>query len=462
MGARDRTSASCYRPPHSRARRAGIAGGGVRDYGGFDDQTSAVACRVVRVGWCRGVVASAGPAAAAASVEAGDDQRGGLAHLRAGHRGQGVVLGSRLARAGRRWRRQPRPHKYSPGEGGRGPGVHDDQRRGLAPVRWTPRARPGAGGDLGQLGRRRRPGLCDKYSPVPVAGGPRVHDDQRGGDHTCALDTAGKAWCWGDDTTAGRSVTATAQPGRQALACAGGRGPGVHDDQRRGSRIRARWAPRGRPGAGASGGSGRSVTATQLRTTGTRRCGWPGTGCSRAISAGGGHTCALGTAGQGVVLGQGLAGQVGDGERDGDRSQYRRRCGWPGTGCSRRSAPGSSHTCALGTGGKAWCWGYDTSGQVGDGGTPTTRTPTYAPVRVAGDRVFKTISAGGQPHVRARHRGEGVVLGHSTRSGRSATATPTRTDKYQPVRVARRPGLASAVAGRLCCVPRSSPRSDTA
>lgn len=51
---------------------------------------------------------------------------------------------------------------------------------------------------------------------------------------------------------------------------------------------------------------------------------------------------------------------------------------------------GGEHTCALRTDGTAWCWGRNSSGQLGDGTTSDRLTP----VRVDTDLTFRAISAG--------------------------------------------------------------------
>ena len=49
---------------------------------------------------------------------------------------------------------------------------------------------------------------------------------------------------------------------------------------------------------------------------------------------------------------------------------------------------GMNHTCGIDTTGKAWCWGYDSNGQVGDGNDG--QADEYAPVAVAGGHTFAT------------------------------------------------------------------------
>jgi alpha-tubulin suppressor-like RCC1 family protein len=57
----------------------------------------------------------------------------------------------------------------------------------------------------------------------------------------------------------------------------------------------------------------------------------------------------------------------------------------------RQLSAGQYYTCGVTTDYRAYCWGYNFYGQVGDG---TTITQRLAPVPVAGGRAFRQISAG--------------------------------------------------------------------
>ncbi len=107
------------------------------------------------------------------------------------------------------------------------------------------------------------------------------------------------------------------------------------------------------------------------------------------ISAGERHTCALTESGGAKCWGWNGTGQLGDGTK---RPYRRRPADVAGltSGVAAISA-GYLHTCAVTDAGEAKCWGYNRLGQVGDGTTDDRRTP----VDVAGlTRYVAAIAAG--------------------------------------------------------------------
>ncbi len=104
-----------------------------------------------------------------------------------------------------------------------------------------------------------------------------------------------------------------------------------------------------------------------------------------AISgAAAGHTCALDAAGKAWCWGYDASGQVGDGTAS-QANKYVADKVAGGRAFTTITA-GGHHTCALDTARKAWCWGYDAVGQVGDGSA--SQANKYSPVAVAGGRVW--------------------------------------------------------------------------
>ncbi len=98
----------------------------------------------------------------------------------------------------------------------------------------------------------------------------------------------------------------------------------------------------------------------------------------RAISAGGGHTCALTSTGAVKCWGWNTRGQLGDGTTT---SRYTPVAVSRLASGVRRISAGGFHTCALTRRGGLKCWGNNFYGQLGDG---TRRWPHYTPVGVIG------------------------------------------------------------------------------
>jgi alpha-tubulin suppressor-like RCC1 family protein len=99
------------------------------------------------------------------------------------------------------------------------------------------------------------------------------------------------------------------------------------------------------------------------------------------LAAGGYHTCALTTAGGVLCWGYNFTGQVGDGTNNNIRRAPVHVSGLE-SGITFIAANGTfhGHTCALTASGALTCWGDNAAGQLGDG----TTTDGLVPVDVAG------------------------------------------------------------------------------
>ena len=153
-----------------------------------------------------------------------------------------------------------------------------------------------------------------------------------------------------------------------------------------------------------------------------------------AISAGGGHTCAL-TSGGGVKCwGYNEYGELGNGGNN-YGSYVPVNVSGLSSGVSAISA-GGLHTCALLTSGGLKCWGWNNYGQLGTGDD----TDSNVPVNVSGlSSGVLAISAGGS-HTCALLTSGGVMCWGRNWDGELGTGN--NTDSYVPVNVS---GLSSGV-----------------
>jgi alpha-tubulin suppressor-like RCC1 family protein len=129
-----------------------------------------------------------------------------------------------------------------------------------------------------------------------------------------------------------------------------------------------------------------------------------------SVSAGGQHTCAI-SGSMAFCWGVNLNGELG---RPGSTTDT---CGGivcrktPTTvegGLSFASVSrGSAHTCGTTTGDAAFCWGFNSSGQLGDGSTISATQP----VAVGGGHLFGPVAIGDEHSCAIRNDGETVCWG---------------------------------------------------
>lgn len=101
------------------------------------------------------------------------------------------------------------------------------------------------------------------------------------------------------------------------------------------------------------------------------------------------HTCGVTAEGNAYCWGRNFQGQLGNGQSGPDQLAP-----VAVTGGLRYTAlaPGQSHTCGLTSTGSAYCWGSNSSGELGNGESGTMVNP--APVAVTGDLTFVSLSSG--------------------------------------------------------------------
>ena len=109
--------------------------------------------------------------------------------------------------------------------------------------------------------------------------------------------------------------------------------------------------------------------------------------CIDQISAGKDFTCALGS-GQLRCWGVNGAGQLGTGNSTAPEPEA---AVMPDGVLFASVTTGKEHTCAVSTGWEAYCWGRNKNGQLGDGSTTDTKTPS-APIAQLGKGVAKLVA----------------------------------------------------------------------
>ena len=268
--------------------------------------------------------------------------------------------------------------------------------------------------------------------PVPVTGlGSGVAAIAAGAYHTCALSTAGAVSCWGwndygqigDGTTATNRLTPVPVTGLSSGVAAIAAG-GAHTCALSTTGAVSCW------GWNISGQIGDNSNTS--RPTPVPVSGLAGV---TAIAAGFAHTCALASGGAASCWGNNYYGQVGDGSNTNALTPA--AVSGLGGGVAKISG-GSYHTCALTTGGGASCWGYNSSGQLGDGST----TDQPMPVAASGLSGQAALALGAEHSCALASNGTSSCWGNNNK-GQIGDLTTTNQLTPVPVNVI---GSATAVA----------------
>ena len=230
----------------------------------------------------------------------------------------------------------------------------------------------------GQLGSAANPSL------VNVAGATWAKV-AAGATHSCALTTEGAAYCWGRSDNGQVGDGASTWNAIRATPVAVSGGPTWTQVVARGYATCAVasddqaycWGQRMSP---------RSATNADFLSAPTLVGGslrW------KQVDVGGDHACGVTTVGELYCWGQNASGQLGDGtvtERSGPVAVAGATTSWSSV------ATGHSHTCAIAADGRAWCWGSNLAGQLGDGGPADAIRKV--PGLVASDLTWQLLGAG--------------------------------------------------------------------
>ena len=184
--------------------------------------------------------------------------------------------------------------------------------------------------------------------------------------------------------------------------------------------------------------------STTTRTAPVRVAGLPAGVRVTAVAAGAFHNLALTSDGVAYAWGRNNAGQLGDGTTT-DRATAVPVTGLPAGVRLTSVAAGAAHSLGLGDDGKAYGWGGNTSGQVGDGTTTGRLGPTAVTGLPAAVRLT-ALAAGTSSSLGVGSDGRGYAWGDNS-SGQLGDGT--LTDRSTPVPVAGLPAgvTLTAVAG---------------
>lgn len=232
-------------------------------------------------------------------------------------------------------------------------------------------------------------------TPVRILGAPAFRWIGVGAGYACGLAADGRAWCWGRGTQLGRGDTTSSPTPAPVSATLSFRALstglitvcGVVEDG-------TTWCW-GDNRYGATGGQPSTTTVVApVSASGLPRLS--------TVHVGAASTCGRGTDGNGYCWGTDSFGTLGSGAVTNATSTTPVRLSvgpvsdvWPGAGNSIY-AP----TCALTTAGEAFCWGANTSGQLGAAASQSCTSQLLsfgcsgAPVRVSGGLRFATLTVG--------------------------------------------------------------------
>jgi alpha-tubulin suppressor-like RCC1 family protein len=145
-----------------------------------------------------------------------------------------------------------------------------------------------------------------------------------------------------------------------------------------------------------------------------------------AISNGGQTTCAIRTGGAAYCWGDNTYGQLGNGTTTSQNAPTPVTGGYDWASISTSDATiisSTATTCGITTANAAYCWGDNSNGEVGDGSTSHRLTPTP----VSGSYTWASISVGAQDVCGVTTSGAGYCWGYNTdgENGNGSTAQHT-------------------------------------
>ncbi|NBY46341.1 MAG: hypothetical protein EBQ56_00920, partial [Proteobacteria bacterium] len=295
----------------------------------------------------------------------------------------------------------------------------------------------------GTFGYRTAPTLVfGQSSPPPTPTIPSAFSSvSAGSSHSCGLSAAGVAWCWGagasgqvgDGTTTSRATPVAVLSFLTFRALTLG---GLHTCGLALASGTYCWGDNsaGQLGSGASGQGMKHLNQSSPVAVVSEVS-------FASLVAGWVHTCGLTAQGEAYCWGDRYSGQVGDGPVSGYERTRTSPVKVSGGLKFSTMVAGGNHTCGLTSSGTAYCWGQNSSGQIGD----STTTNQYAPVAVSGSLAFQSLAAHGYQTCGIGINGLAYCWG---RNDLGQLGDGTRTNRTTPTRVSTPRTFSSLAIGQ--------------
>jgi alpha-tubulin suppressor-like RCC1 family protein len=233
-------------------------------------------------------------------------------------------------------------------------------------------------------------------SRVAAPAGVTFTDIAAGGYHTCAIASGGTAYCWGSDSwgqlgdgPGGSSTHPSPVAVQMPAAVTFSR---IHAGQAHSCALGSDlvtycWGDNGsgRLGLGGGGPAVQHVPAPVVMPSGVH---------FTALSAGQTHTCALGSDDRAYCWGADAHGQLGNGAAVTGEQHAPSPVVMPTDVRFTAIAAGWTHSCAVTEGEQGYCWGFDGNGELGNGTVVTATQHAPTPVAMPTGVRFDGIGAG--------------------------------------------------------------------
>jgi alpha-tubulin suppressor-like RCC1 family protein len=208
-----------------------------------------------------------------------------------------------------------------------------------------------------------------------------------GGLHTCALTSAGAAWCWGNNGD-GRLGDGTTSLGLAPVVVQGSL---TFTSLSVGDAHTCGLNASGQAYCWGNNSYGQLGNGTKTGATAPTAVSQPVGVTFTQVVAAARHSCGLTSAGQAYCWGYNGNGNLGMGA--GVQSLVPAAVSQPGGVTFVSIASEYQHSCGLTSGGQAYCWGLNFNSQLGDSTTVDRNTPVA--VQQPGGLTFVSLSTGG-------------------------------------------------------------------